>query len=447
MGKQSSRIIYRGKDIKDLVYQKKYLNKLYKGSNLVWEKLYRYFVRTSSLNVFDLDCKKYLNSTTLYRTYKLKKQQSFAIAILREIETEKSFFAISYDMLRWREIKDLEYINKINGFSSVYTFLSSYEGFFVYFTNQSGKGSELYFIEIESNLKYKVKKIYSKDIVFVGFSENGVSNYFFAIETFTSESNHARYNLCRISKNGDFLSKQLKGNFIRDNVNMARGGMKIIADGNGNAFIICYDVDAKNGGTVIFKVQNMDTEFVYTVFWARNSKILNGAVCGIDIVYDSFQTMFIAHRGFGKEPEFAENRSNADGGYYNMEFYTINSTGNVILVSEKINKEIRIKCFGIPERDHLTIKFGGFQGDGYKGADEEGVIYFYNVKKGLSSSTDSYTSSIFDYDKQETNPGFIGEFSWKDFWTSKYRSVVIFIDNLFFNESENNYVAVTEWEE
>lgn len=446
MGKQSSRLIYREKDIKDLVYQGNFLHKLYKGNELVWEKLYRYFVQVGVLLAFDLESKKYINDTTLYFVTELKRNNTSAIAILYEIETGKVFFAISYDMLRWKEIKILENVNKERRDTIFYSFMSSYDGFFVCQINNTSKKSTIYYVGIDFDLKYKIKELYKEENTILSPSQYGISNYFFFIETFSSSSNHLRYNLHRVSKNGDHISKQLKGNFEKDDVNMIAGGLEVLADGNGNVFLICYDVDARNGGTVIFKVQGMDTDFIYTVFWARNSKILNGARCGIDIMYDSFQTMFIAHRGFEEEPGFVENGNISDKGYYNMEFYKINSEGNVLLVSEKRDHEIGIKCFGIPGRDYLTIKFGGRIDSSYEGADVEGIIYFSNVTKGISSSTNNFTSAIFDYNKQETEPGFVGMYSWKEYLTGKNRSVVIFIDNLFFQESENNYVAVTTWE-
>ena len=85
MGKQSSRLIYREKDIKDLVYQGNFLHKLYKGNELVWEKLYRYFVQVGVLLAFDLESKKYINDTTLYFVTELKRNNTSAIAILYEI--------------------------------------------------------------------------------------------------------------------------------------------------------------------------------------------------------------------------------------------------------------------------------------------------------------------------------------------------------------------------
>lgn len=53
MGKQSSRIYYRGKDHKDIYFQGNFHEKMYIGSNLVWEKLYpeEYFV-VNNLSTF-----------------------------------------------------------------------------------------------------------------------------------------------------------------------------------------------------------------------------------------------------------------------------------------------------------------------------------------------------------------------------------------------------------
>ncbi len=52
MGKQSSRIYYRGKDHKDIYFQGNFHEKMYIGSNLVWEKLYpnNYFLATTNVD-------------------------------------------------------------------------------------------------------------------------------------------------------------------------------------------------------------------------------------------------------------------------------------------------------------------------------------------------------------------------------------------------------------
>lgn len=448
MGKQSSRLIYRGKDIKDLVYQGNFLNKLYKGNDLVWEKLYRYFVRNTSLVVFDLDGKKYISEYSGYSISELKKSTTYAIAVLWENKNNRYFFAISYDMLQWKEIKELEHKTRINGKSVYYYFMASYNGFFVYEYAGGNNNEKLYFVEIDYGLEYTVKEVYSPDVFWRNFSQYGVSDYFYGIQ----KDKAKEYILHRIWENGTVESKQLMGNFIKDNVGMDDEGIQILADGNGNAFLICPNVGASNGGTAIFKVQNMDTDNIYTAFWARTSKILNGSVCDIDILYDSYQTLFLAHRGFSEEKEFVEGRSGRSG-YYNMEFYVIDSSGNVIPTLQERDKEINIKCYEMPDRDYLTIKFGGRKdtGDDYKTPTTEGIIYFYNIKKGISSSRTELdlNSVIFDYNKMQNDTVFVGEYSWTDYYNyvPKQRTVVIFIDNLYMNESDGNFIAVTRWDE
>lgn len=51
MGKQSARLYYKGKDHKDIFYQGNFHDKMYKGNQLLWEKLYpeAYFVTTRLL--------------------------------------------------------------------------------------------------------------------------------------------------------------------------------------------------------------------------------------------------------------------------------------------------------------------------------------------------------------------------------------------------------------
>lgn len=448
MGKQSSRLIYRGKDIKDLVYQGNFLNKLYKGNDLVWEKLYRYFVRNTNLEVFDFDTKKYINGNfDKYSIADLKKGPTSAIARMYDRENARNFFAISYDMLQWKEVKELEYIGSLGNVSVNYSFMATYNGFFVYryLNSDDIKINKLFFVEIDFDLEYTVKEVYSPDVFWRYISQYGVSDYFYGIQ----QDSKREYILHRVWKSGKVESKQLMGNFVNEIGGI--GAIQILADENGNVFLICPDIDATNGGTVIFKVQNMDTERVYTAFWARNSEILNGSECGIDIVYDSYQTLFIAHRGYYEEKAFIEG-SYASGGYYNMEFYVIDSAGNVIPTLRERDKEINIKCYGIPGREYLTIKFGGRK---ETGNDEtpttEGIIYFYNIRKGISSSRSNLdlNSVIFDYDKQSYENAFVGTYSWTDYYNyvSKQRTVVIFVDNLYMNESNGNFIVATKWEE
>lgn len=69
MGKQSSRLIYRGKDIKDLYYMGKRLFKMYKGNQLVWEKLigdeYLIFYGTyTNMGILDMDEKEAYKAIT-----------------------------------------------------------------------------------------------------------------------------------------------------------------------------------------------------------------------------------------------------------------------------------------------------------------------------------------------------------------------------------------------
>lgn len=431
MGRQSSRIYYQGKDHKDIFFQNKYHQKMYKGSDLVWEKLYRYFVDNSYFAVFDFDSKKYISERGRYLVSELKKGPVFSIASIYDYEERRYFFAISYDMLQWKEVKDLEYVSNIAGKTSGYIYMSSQNGFFVYHYIINGE-NKLYFVEIDYGLEYTVKEVYSPDVFLRYFSQYGVSDYFYGIQ----HDKSYEYILYRIWKNGKVESGRLMGNFIKDNVGMDDGGIAIIADENGNAFLVCYDVGATNGGTVVFKVENMDTELVYTTFWARTSDTLNGSECGIDIIYDSYQTMFLAHRGYGEEKNFIEGPVGSDG-YYNMEFWIINSAGNVIRTEKKRNHEINIKCFGIPGRSYLTIKFEGNQARDheYISPEADGYIYFQNIRKGITSSKNDNTSCVFDYDKTEYSNCFVGNYN------REGREYVIYIENLYTNESDGNFVV------
>lgn len=70
MGKQSARLYYKGKDHKDIFFQNHYHSKMYKGSELVWEKIlgneYIVFQFKNEIKVLDIENKQIYKDTRNY---------------------------------------------------------------------------------------------------------------------------------------------------------------------------------------------------------------------------------------------------------------------------------------------------------------------------------------------------------------------------------------------
>lgn len=442
MGRQSSRLIYRGQDIKDIVYQGNFLNKLYKGNDLVWEKLYRYFFWMGNGKIFDLDSKKIIeNFGSKYLIGSGKCNTSNGICFVRDKETNELFFAITEDYLAWKRIEGIDFLKyQVDyGFYGNYFISSTDDGFFIYFSGsllENKKKNELYLVTIDSGLEYEVKKIYSSDIWFRYPQLYGISDSFYGIQW----DRASEYILYRIKKDGTVSSQRMLGNFEKDNVTM--GNIHVLANGNGDIYFICYDAGASNGGTYIFHASGLSNADYTTIsFSARNSRFLEGYLCGIDIVYDSYQTLFVAHNASNTVGNIT--RVDAES-YRKMEFYTIDAVGNTLRTLQKDGEEdMYIRCIGLDGIKFLAIKFEGRETGELGRVEREESIYYRNITKGISSSVTGDTSLEINYDKARNDRCFIGSYSFRDN-SGQYKKMIIYIDNLFLRESENNFAVVIE---
>ncbi|MBD5515353.1 MAG: hypothetical protein HDR06_12140 [Lachnospiraceae bacterium] len=115
MGKQSSRLIYQGTDHKDLFYDGKFHDKLYKGAELVWEKLYpdEFFVEKrdyySGIALADVK-EKYIDEIPYYGGIQYITLVGKALVAQFSPEGMKSdgyqmyFYAYSKDAVKWKKI-------------------------------------------------------------------------------------------------------------------------------------------------------------------------------------------------------------------------------------------------------------------------------------------------------------------------------------------------------
>lgn len=444
MGTQSSRLIYQGKDLKDLFYRGEYLSKLYKGNTLVWEKLYRFFLWSSYFDIFDLDSKKVIeNKNRKKYITKIKNNVTCGIALLYEKETKQYNFSVTKDNLTWKKIEGISFLENQNDgyFSRSIVFSLTENGFFIYCMGSmlsNKKKNELYLVEVGINLECEVKKIYSSDIWFRYPQQHGISDSFYGIQYDKSKE----YIMHRVKKDGSVSSQQMLGNFIKDDVVMEYGGIGVWANGNGDIYIYCPNVNANNGGTYLFHASGLqNADYPTIAFAARNSKFLGVARCGIDIVYDSYQTMFIAH---GERKTQGGITQDIISSYKKSEFYEIDAVGKTLRILQKdsADGDMYVKCIGLEGLDILGIRFSQEGKISSRNVDPKttGYIYYEDINKGISSGGE--TSLEIRYDKKRNDRCFIGYYSWRDDMTSRERVMAIYFDNLFWRESDNNFAVV-----
>lgn len=448
MGKQSSRIYYKEKDHKDIFFKGTYHQKMFKGKNLVWEKLYRYFLWSSYFSIFDLDSKNIIkNKSEIFSLSNVKNNLSYGLGELFNKETNERCFGITKDGLIWVTIKEIDIWSKSNSYNSgVFSTSLTENGFFIYQTGRNKESgerrTELYLISIEPNLEYEVKNIYSSKIFFRYVQQYGISDSFYAIQ----HDQRGDYTIYRIKKDGSVSSQKMLGNFLENGVIMDYGGMGILANDNGDIYILCPETNANNGGTYIFHASGLSNADYPTIsFSARNSSFLGVAKCGIDIVYNSYQTMFIAH---GERKTHGGITQDIISSYKKSEFYEIDAAGNTLRILQKdsADGDMYVKCIGLEGVDVLGIRFSQEGIISSQNVDPKitGYIYYQDIVKGISSGGE--TSLEIGYDKSRNDKCFIGYYFWREDMTSVPKRMVIYFDNLFWRESENNFAVVVEEE-
>ena len=113
MGKQSSRMIYRGKDHKDIYFSGNYHNAMYKGSRLVWRKLYDRYCSFNADRVVELDDREIIiGDESVYTYTAIQHNDNYSIATFRVKETRECFTAFSSD---FKVLKNFS-LSKLNSF-------------------------------------------------------------------------------------------------------------------------------------------------------------------------------------------------------------------------------------------------------------------------------------------------------------------------------------------
>lgn len=417
MGKQSSRLIYQGTDIKDLYYQGKRLFKLYKGNQLVWEKLGVFCLPTTAFKIFDL----YTNEWERGSEYTISTKvanSSRIIAVLAK--GGERHIAISKKLTEWKTISEIEYISEdFRGFGK------KDSGFYVYNKNK------IYSVDVELGLDYQISEIDLTKYNTQYFGVNaGISDYAYIVYY------ERNWRLVQISPNGEIKTGKLGYPFNVSGIDISLSQMIV---GNENVFLIANAQSSTAREVIIYKIKNMDTDNLYVVYRGA----LNNSQ--IDVIYDNYQTVFFIHNV--NLEQFA--------------YYLIDLSGNFLKISEKTDDSIKqitlplygaegyglIDIIGHPAiLSELTVKF--IATEQYKTTSEyiaEGTYPY--------ASLEFHTASHYNSESLYVDDGFYNKecviCTTKTFNTSyngkiSAKRILIFIDNLFWEESENNYAILID---
>ena len=224
------------------------------------------------------------------------------------------------------------------------------------------------------------------------------------------------------------------------NMNSTSRVESVIANSNGDVYIFCdFDLTFyKNGGLYLFQISGMDTDFIETVFSAYGSDYFDDS-CTFEIVYSLYQiVILITNKGGSYIDSSLTTKSEK---YAKMSYYKIDMTGNVYLLSQKEEiSDVVANLYGSDKFDSITIKFVE---DPYKPASivnpfEEGFIYYsmlyFDTANNSTVLHQSLSAEISD--GSINNKCIIAKYANSNFSDKK---IVIYIDNLFWEESENNF--------
>ena len=423
MGKQSSRLIYQGTDIKDLYYQGKQLFKLYKGNNLVWEKLGDYCLPTTALRIFDLYTNEWERGSECV-LYTMTTNANHVIAVLMK-DAEK-YFAISKSLTEWKIISEVEYDS-----SSFKGFGKKDSGFYIYTKDM------IYSIDIEFGLDYQVSVIDISDYRIAWFSiPYGISDYAYLLYIEGS-----KYGLMKVSADGT-IEKGILGYPINP-IGQLIDSMSLLVVSDENVFLNTLYRGVSGTENIIYKIINMDTDTLYTMY-RKNTSVSN-----IDIIYDNYQTALFIH----------------DANLTQFAYYRIDPMGKFLKISEKEGngiKQITMPLYGIGEYgliditghpaipSELTIEIT--IAEQYKTTSEyiaEGA-YPYSRLDFYTASHSSSESLYVDNDIYSkeciicTTKTFDVIYNAENLTKQATKRILIFLDNLFWEESENNYAVLID---
>lgn len=412
MGKQSSRIYFQGKDHKDIWFKGNYHNSMYIGSQLVWKKIIEKYCVISGM-ICNLINGRKINPNG--RFYVKKSTPNFSIGEYRDDEGNK-YLAITKDLLYWKRIREVDA-------SKTYYISATEEGFFIYLV-----GEGIYYLKIIKDLKYSISKIRSTIFgSYISHNLYGISDYFYYI-TLQYVDSELTYILHKVSQSGNTESGKLGGYFANtyaqnteySKIAVVSEILYIVADG--------YLTSATNKGTRILKIRDMDLDSIYTELFIGENNSYFDDYGSVEVVYDGYQVVYLATNRGG---------NNYVGGYSykykyaKMRYYVINPIGTLGLVKEITNRENLVIPFKIgPLNRELVISFTE---NGEEGEDQ----YYVNCKDLRWDSSEDIKLDGFPSTSLVINSGTRNQQCLIPKWGSM--KAVIYIDNLFWEDSENNF--------
>lgn len=421
MGKQSARLYFEGRDHKDIYFQGNYHNAMYLDNKLLWRKLLnKYCYLYSPLWIVDAEKADQIKSD--YTIISLKTTLSLSIAEIKDSDDNR-FLAISLDELRWKRIKEISITAEMNYFIS-----SSGSGFFIYISYPK---DGLYYLDSDLLLNYTVSKIAD---CFSGYFNSwncfGTSDYFYAITV----NNSLEWTLHRVSQKGEVLSKEFKDNdILSKNYDRPEGRLIVV---NERVFFITYQ---SSTARYLYYVKDMDTDYIYTALRIGfDDKFFENTGC-INVCYDNYQVVLEVTNKPNLNPATYERTIK----YSKVKYFSINAMGAVGLLKQIEGLEdLTIPLYNYRFRDDITIRFDEISGDdffnGYIQCSSLGSQYAFFYKE-LSGG--DLTSCLIE--KGNKNKQCII----KTYYIAGLDGyVVIYIDNLFWNQSEGNFAFFVEFD-
>lgn len=425
MGKQSARMVYRGKDHKDIYYQGHYHDAMYKGNHLVWRKLYDRYCSFNANRVIELDSREIIaGSESIYQYTAVQHNDNYSIATFRVIETKECFVAFSSDLLKWKRIIELDEIMDNNHYLTT-AYVANFNGFWVYQIDRKS----VYFIEIDDYEKtYTVISTEMTNTDLFPFQSGGVSNNFYAIKRKQINNNV----LCIAKKTGELEEKKL-GYPFNTNTSPVPGTMFTNIDDH--IYIVSDYETTYTTRTYLFHISDFDTDFITTAFDSYRSSYFHKTRIGIDIIYSgAAQILLLFHNGIG---EGAYGNVVHTDWYDNMEFYRINPNGNLEFILQKDeNKDLMMPLYGSNKHDkfRLRLLMDKYLPPNTINPLDEGTAYYSQLNKG--SASDYMNTSLEIVENYRNFECIIGKYENSD------GILVVYIDNLFFEESEGNFAFI-----
>ena len=236
------------------------------------------------------------------------------------------------------------------------------------------------------------------------------------------------YILYKVSQNGNTESGSLGGYFANtyaqnteySKIAVVSEILYIVADG--------FLTSATNKGTRILKIRDMDLDSVYTELFIGENNSYFDDYGSVEVVYDGYQVAYLVTNKGG---------NNYVGGYSykykyaKMRYYVINPIGTLGLAKEITNREnlvIPLKIGTLNRELVISFTENGEQGENQ---------YYVNCKDLKWDSSEDEKLAGFPSTSLAIISGTRNQQCLIPKWTSG--KTVIYIDNLFWEDSENNF--------